>query len=392
MPRLDPRPHGDAAPPASRPVLARAAVGLLLVALLAACGKAPPAPEPERAVRTLVLAGAPASVDRSFAAEVKARTESRLAFRVGGLMRKRLVDVGARVKAGQVLAVLDPSDLQLGQEAARSAVQAAEVQYEQARADHARFKELHAQGFISAAELERRDTTLRAARAQLDQARAQAGVQGNQARYASLVAEAAGIVTAVDAEPGAVLAAGTPVLRLAHDGPRDVVFAVPEDSVEEMRELIGRAGALSVRPWGDGATPVPATVREVAAAADPATRTFQVKADVGRAALALGQTATVVLTRGSADPVLKLPLPAVVNAQGRNAVWVLDRATMTVNTVPVTIAGAVGNELVVAEGLQPGQTVVTAGVHLLQPGQKVRLYAGTGAAQAATAAASGASR
>lgn len=186
-------------------------------------------------------------------------------------------------------------------------------------------------------------------------------------------ANAAGIVTTVEAEVGAVLAAGTPVLRLAHDGPRDAVFAVPEDLVAALRPLLGRQGALQVRRWG-AATPVSATLREVAAAADPSTSTFLAKADLGAAQLELGQTVTVVIEQPRAEAVLRLPLAAVVQANGQSAVWVLDRASMTVKPQPVVVAGADGNRLVLASGLAAGQTVVTAGVHTLAPGQKVRLY------------------
>jgi RND family efflux transporter MFP subunit len=305
---------------------------------------------------------------------VRARTESRLSFRVPGLMVRRTVDVGDVVKPGQLLASLDPKDLRLGQEAARSALQAARVNADQAAADFRRFKDLRAQCFISEAELERRESTWKAAQAQWEQASAQAGVQSNQAGYGNLVASVAGVVTAVEAEPGAVLGAGAPVLRLAHDGPRDVVFAVPEQDATTMRDLLGKTGVLQVRLWGGDAS-APATVREVAAAADPVTRTFSVKADVGRAPVRLGQTATVSLSVPPAAGSFRLPLTAVFEHQGKSSVWLLDKATMTVRPQPIVVAGAEGNRVLVGGGLQAGQTVVSAGAHTLTPGQKVTLYA-----------------
>jgi multidrug efflux system membrane fusion protein len=344
-----------------------------LVLLIAACAPAEPAPEPVRAVRTVTVAAESAGGRREFAAEVRARTESRLGFRVGGKMVSRSAEVGQRVSAGQALAQLDAADLQLGQQAAQAAVRAAESSYELAAAELRRYRELRDQGFISGLEVERREATLQAQRSQLEQARAQAGVQVNQAAYAALLAPAAGIVTAVEAEPGAVLAAGAPVLRLAHDGARDVVFAVPEDGLAGMHGLRGQPGALQVRPWGRADT-LPATVREVAAAADPATRTFQVKADIGQAPLSLGQTVTVLVELPRQQGVIKLPLTALMQQHGRSAVWLLDRQTMTVQVQPVAVAGAEGNVVVVASGLSPGQTVVTAGVHTLTPGQKVTLF------------------
>ncbi len=343
------------------------------VLLAAACSKPVPAPEPVRAVRTMTVTSGVAGGSHEFAAEVRARTESRLSFRVGGKMVNRQVDVGQRVRAGQTLAQLDAGDLRLGQEAAAAGAQAATTQYELAAAEFKRFQELQTQGFISAWELERRESSLKATRSQADQARAQAELQRNQAGYAALTATAAGVVTAVDAEPGTVLAAGTPVLRLAHDGPRDAVFSVPEDGVGAARALLGRKGALQVRLWGAQPT-LPATVREVAAAADPATRTFQVKADLGNASVQLGQTLTVSITLPQSEGVTRLPLTAVMQQQGQTAVWLVDPGSMTVKVQPVVVAGADGNDVIVASGLTPGQVVVTAGVHALNPGQKVKLF------------------
>lgn len=344
-----------------------------LVATLMACSRPEPLPEPVRAVRTMLVQPESSAGSSEFAAEVRARTESRIGFRVPGKLVARPAEVGQRVKAGQVLARLDATDLQLAQQAAQAGAQAAQAAYGLAQAEFKRYQELRSQGFISALELERRETGLKAQKAQLDQAMAQQSVQDNQAAYAALKANAAGTVTAVEAEVGAVLAAGAPVLRLAHDGPRDAVFAVPEDVVATLRPLLGRKGALQVRRWG-AAAPVPATLREVAAAADPSTRTFLAKADLGAAPFELGQTITVVIVQPRTEAVLSLPLAAVVQVNGQSAVWVLDRASMTVKPQPVVVARADGNRLVLASGLVAGQAVVTAGVHTLAPGQKVKLY------------------
>ena len=365
------------------------------VSLLAGCSKPETAPEPVRAVRTMTVSADAAGGSHEFAAEIRARTESRLGFRVGGKMISRPAEIGQRVKAGQALGQLDPVDLKLSQEAAQAGLRAAQSGYDQAVAEFRRYKDLRDQGFISSLELERRETTVTAQRSQLDQAKAQANVQGNQATYASLTAPSAGVITAVEAEVGAVLSAGTTVVRLAHDGPRDAVFAVPEDAVAGFRLLQGKPGAIRVRPWGS-ADAMPATVREVAAAADAATRTFLIKADVGTAPVQLGQTITAIIDLPKREGVAKLPLTAVMRQQGQTAVWLLDRATMTVKLQPIAVGGADGNDVVVAGGLTPGQTVVTAGVHALTPNQKVKLYqapvpaAGTG--QVTPAAASAASR
>ncbi len=354
----------------------------LLAAMLGACSRPAPAPDPVRAVRTLTVSAGGAGGVQEYAAEVRARTESPLGFRVAGKMLTRTVDLGQHVMAGALLAELDPQDLRLQQAAALAATRSAEVNATLAEADFKRYEGLRAQGFISAADLERRETTLKAAQAQLAQARAQARLQRNQTGYGALRAASAGVVTAVDAQPGAVLAAGMPVLRLALDGPRDAVFSVPEDAVAAVRALQGRPAALQVRLWGSTQT-LPARVREVAAAADPATRTFLVKADLGDADAELGRTAVVLLARPRRDGLVRLPATAVTQIQGQTAVWRVDPPSMTVQAQPVTLAGADGNTVLVAAGLSPGQVVVTAGVHVLTAGQKVRFYAEPAASAAA---------
>lgn len=356
---------------------------------LAGCSKAPPAEEPVRAVRTMTVQPGALSLQHEYAAEIRARTESRLSFRVPGKLVVRTASLGEHVPAGKPLARLDAGDIALGQQAAQAALRAAEVQRAQADAEFKRFKELREQGFISGLELERRESALKAAQAQVEQAQAQLSLQANQTGHTVLTSQVSGVVTSIDAEPGAVLAAGMPVLRLAHDGPRDAVFSVPEDRVDAVRALLGKSGALRLRLWGAGDEALPATVREIAAAADPMTRTFLVKADVGTAPVRLGQTATV-LVAAPVSSSIKLPLHAVFGQGGQSSVWLVDRATMTVRQQTITVKTAEGNLVVVGSGIKPGDVVVTAGVHALANGQKVRWYnepaPAAGAASAAPAA------
>ncbi len=349
------------------------ALPLVAGLMLTACGEQPAATEPVRAVRTLTVGQLSSATTRDYAAEVHARVESRLAFRVGGKITQRPVNLGDRVRSGQALAQVDPADLRFGQDAARAGLAAAQVNYEQTAIDYKRYEDLRKQGFISAADLERRNSGLQAAKAQFDQARAQAGMQTNQAAYAALTADAPGVITAVYADVGAVMAAGTPVLSLAHDGPRDVVFAVPEDQLAIFRKLQGQPGGVSVTLWG-GSAAIPATVREVAAAADPASRTFQVKADLPTGAAELGQTATVHVELAPADGKLRLPLQAVAGHDTQSFVWLLDKATMKVREQAVVVLRPEGDNLVLDSGLKAGDTVVTAGAHVLTPGQQVTLY------------------
>lgn len=356
--------------PFTRPTLALTLVTAAIA--LSACSRPAPSEEPIRAVKVVTVGVEGMRSGGEFAGEVRARVESRLGFRVGGKIVRRQAELGQRVRAGEVLAQLDPQDYQLAAQAAKAQVNAAQTNRDLAAADFKRYKDLREKNFISGAELERRDATLKAAQAQLDQALAQGTAQGNQAAYTTLVADVSGVVTAVEAEPGQVVAAGTPVVRIAQDGPRDVVFAVPEDKVSQIK--LGTA--VDVRPWG-ATTALKGAVREVAASADPVTRTFAVKVSLPtQDALALGATVAVLphaLDR-SGTPVIKLPTSALRQDGQSSAVWVLDTASMTVKLQPIEIATADGNDVVVAAGLQPGMQVVSAGVHVLSPGQKVSVY------------------
>lgn len=346
------------------------------VAALVACSRPAPPQEPIRAVKVLTVGAGAQVATQEYAAEVRARVESRLGFRVGGKLLARPAEVGQRVRVGQVLAQLDPQDLKLAADAARAQVTAMRTNRDLAAADFKRYQALKDQNFISGAELERREATLQAAQAQLDQVQAQLAVQANQIAYATLTSDVAGVVTAVLAEPGQVVAAGSPVVQLAQDGTRDVVFAVPEDQVAGIR--VG--SAVQVRTWA-GAGALPATVREVAASADPVTRTFTVKVALPpNSDLALGSTVTVVpasLQPANAQ-VIKLPTSALrQHGQGQaTAVWVLEPASMTVRLQPIEVSATDGNEVVVTGGLTPGMQVVVTGVHVLAPGQKVTFYQG----------------
>jgi len=339
---------------------------------LAGCSRPEPPPEPVRAVKLLTVGAAPLQAQLEYAGEVRARTETRLGFRVAGKLLKRQAEPGQRVRAGQLLAQLDPQDYRLAAQAAQAQVAAAQTQRDLAAADFRRYATLKAQNFISGAELERREAAVKSAQAQLDQVRAQALAEGNQAGYTQLLAPASGVVTAVEAEPGQVVAAGSPVVRLAEDGPRDVVFAVPEDKVAQM--AVGQG--VSVRAWSGGGV-LAGKVREVAASADPVTRTYEVKVALrGKDVPALGATVYVLpqAFNRAGTQAITLPTTALRQQGQGTAVWVYDAASSTVRSQDIEVATADGNAAVVFAGLTPGMQVVATGVHLLSPGQKVTIY------------------
>lgn len=345
--------------------------GMLLVAaaLLGACSPPPPAAVGLRPVlvRTLDAAGA-ALVPQRYSGEVRARVESTLAFRVGGKLVERAVDVGTPVRRGQVLARLDPRDVELASASATAQVAAAEADAALARAELERALDLQARNFISASALDARRTASEAARARLRQARAQAAAAAHQVDYAALVADADGVVIALEAEVGQVLAAGQPVLKLAREGEREVRIHVPENRVAGL--AVGRAAEL--RLWSAPERGLAGVVREVAPMADAATRTYELRVsatDAG-AVLPLGATAVVSFAEAGDGRVL-LPGPAVGREGGQAVVWLVG-AEGVLETRAVEIAGYREDGVLVRGELPAGSRVVVAGAHKLVAGEKVR--------------------
>ena len=341
---------------------------------LVACHQAEPQQEPVRAVKVMTVGAAASDLGLEFSGDIRARFETSLGFRVAGKLLNRSVELGQRVKLGQELAQIDPQDYRLAAQATAAQVLVAQTNRDLAEADLKRYQDLFTQGFISAAELERREASFKAAQAQWQQAQAQNTVQGNQSNYTRLLADGAGVITSIDANPGQVVAAGQPVVRLALDGPRDVVFSVPEDKLPQLK-----AGSkVQAQLWNSGQT-LQAQVRDVSASADPITRTFLVKAALPQGAnVVLGSTVNVSLPSAGATgaPRITLPTSALRMEGGATSVWVFDPSTMTVKPQTVEVKTADGNDAVVTSGLQNGDQVVVSGVHVLTPGQKVSVFAG----------------
>ena len=286
--------------------LAVAAVAVLALAALGGCAKHEAPPPPVRPVQLVAVQTGGATPVAVFAGEVKPRHEADLAFRVGGKVTSRSVDVGARVRRGQVLARLDPADVALQAESAKAGVAATETEWKYAAAEFDRYQNLHAQKFVSASALDQKRNARDAALARYDQAKAQLAVAQNQAAYATLVATGDGVITAVSVEAGQVVTAGQPVMKLADETEREIVIAVPENRLGELKS----ARQIVAFLWANPQRLYPATVREIAPSVDPVTRTFAVRVAVpsADAALQWGMTANVALTAdGPADAAL-LPL------------------------------------------------------------------------------------
>ncbi|OON64656.1 efflux transporter periplasmic adaptor subunit [Massilia sp. KIM] len=351
-----------------RAALAAPVLVPLVAALLAACDKPEPRQEDVRPVRVVALAAGSVGERLEFSGDVRPRYESRLGFRVGGKIVERKVDVGAAVKRGNVLMRLDPQDLRLAESQARAALRAAETERDLAQADYKRHQNLRAQNFVSQAVLDAKQSTLKAAQANVDAARAAFRGQSNQAGYASLSADADGVVTGIDAEVGQVVAPGSPVVRVARTDEKEVVIGIPEDKLELLRNTVD----VSVRLWANQQQSIPGKIREVSPVADPATRTYTVKVSIpAQPEVRLGMTAIVQIAGGNGATALRVPLSALVQDKGRTSVWLVEKGA--VRMVPVQVAGQVDNDVLLAGGVQAGQQVVTAGVHQLKNGQKVRI-------------------
>jgi RND family efflux transporter MFP subunit len=342
------------------------------VALLAAaCGNGKVAQEPVRPVLTqTVVPGASATKD-VYSGEIRARQETELGFRIGGKLVARHVDAGARVVRGAVLARLDPEDAQLAAQAAAAQLASAESDLVLARAEMERHAELLAKRFISQSAYDVKQNAYNAARARAEQARSQSGISSNQAAYTTLTADADGVVISVSAEPGQVVAAGQPVLRLARSGEKEVVLNAPESQLARFQ--VGQAVEISL--WADPSTVFPGRVREIAGGADSVTRTYAVRISAPSApqSAQLGMTASVLLHSTTDPKLVLLPLSALAREGRDAAVWLVDPKTSKVKLRAVTIGQFREDGVTVTAGLDPGDVVVTAGVHKLRPDQQVRV-------------------
>ncbi|MCB4767862.1 efflux RND transporter periplasmic adaptor subunit [Ancylobacter sp. Lp-2] len=335
-------------------------------------GPATPALEDPRQapplVRTAEVRPATAS-ERAFTGVISARVQSNLGFRVNGKIVERLVDVGERVVAGQTLMRIDPKDLELARTARDNAVAAAQAQVVQAEADETRYSRLVADGWTPRQRYEQARAALDTARAQLEAARAEAEVARNETGYAELRADADGTVVETLGEPGQVSAAGQVVIRLAHAGAREATVNLPETA----RPLVG-SGA-EARVYGVGTGRSHAQLRQLSDSADPTTRTYEARYVLdGEAAQApLGATVTVWLARTDAagNAETEIPLGAILDDGRASGVWVIGSDTSTVTRRPVAIR-RLGQETAVVTGLNPGETIVALGAHLLHEGDRVR--------------------
>ena len=350
-------------------------ITLPLMLAVAGCGEESRA-DAEREARPVKIAVVdPAATSRTltFSGVVRPRIESAIGFRVAGKVVERRVNVGDRVDVGQVIARLDDTDLKLAENAATAAVEAARTRRSVAAVNLERAQKLLPQSFISYAAYDTRKNEFDAAAGALDAAEAQLRQAANAVAYATLVADKAGIVTAVNAEPGQVLAVGQPVISLAEAGETEVAIAVPEQDYGQLK--VGQPATAKL--WTDETVEIQGRIREIAGQADPASRTYAVRVAVDNppAVMRLGMTASVVIDVASGRPEMVIPLAAVTRLGDSPAVFVVDRAQSVVHARPIRVEGVGAEGVRIADGLQTGDVVVVAGVQFLREGMRVRVPA-----------------
>ena len=321
-------------------------------------------------VRTAVVDAAGGLKSYTYAGEVRGRYESQLAFQVTGKIIKRNVQLGSVVNADDVLLEIDPKDLQQTVNSSSAQVHSAESQLKLTKSNLQRYRQLYAQSAISRAQLDQYENAYEMAQAAVQEASAQYGQSSNQLDYSLLYANKSGVISSISAEVGQVVSAGQTVLTIVQSGEREVEISVPENRIEELR----KAAQFTVSFWALPDLKVNGKVREISPTAAPATRTYQVRISLLNPPpqIKLGMTAAVTLSSASDQNtnLISIPLSAIYQTNDTPGVWVV--TDHTAHLRPVQIDG-LGNDQVQVTGLRPGEIIVTAGVHKIREGQKVRL-------------------
>ena len=356
-----------------------ARTAIIVSFVLLGCEQPVPPPAEATLIRTLAVRMTQFDRTAALTGEIQSRRESNLGFRVGGKVIERLVDIGAKVAEGDLLARLDSQDQQNALKGAQSEAAAAQASIEQSRAQEERQRKLLTDGYTTRTQYD--NAQRRYAQAQADLASAQAKLNAAQdtLSYTELRADRAGVITAKGAEPGQVVASGQMVVRLADPNEREAVFQVPGAGLR--LEAGAAMPTVEVRLVGDQNLVTEGTIREVSPGVDPVTRTYTVKVALADPppAFLLG-SAVVGRARLPAQAVINLPSSALFQtAQGDPAVWVVDQPRNTVSLRPVSVLQYDTGTVTVSNGLKAGENVVIGGSQKLRPGQKVTIRQGSGA-------------
>ena len=323
-----------------------------------------------QAVQVLRIEPTSASDAWSYVGTIRARIESDIAFRVAGKVTRRLVDIGAIVAPGQIIAELDPTDYRLALEAQQAELAAAKSSRDQAAAAEGRYRTLHAQGHVAKAALDQRVAAADEARGRVERAERSLALAGNQLAYAVLRSDAAGVVSSLPVEVGQVVAAGQPIARIARRDELEALVAIPEHRLADVKKA-----EAEIEIWGEGDKRYPATLREVAPEADRVSRTYAARFSMKMTgnSTELGRTATVHLRVANAAQTFAVPLAAVMQDGTTPTVWVLDEVASRVQRRSVTLLRLTHDTALIAGALSSGDRIVTLGVHMLDADKPVRV-------------------
>lgn len=353
-------------------VLGRLALVAALGVALAACTEAQSetVPDTERPVKVVEIGRAETVRVVDYSGAVKARRQADLGFRVAGKLVERTVDIGDRVRTGDLLARIDATDYTLAVTAAEANLAAAEKQVETAALMRRRAERLSAKNVASQSALDEAVLAHHQAIATRDAAAASLQQAKNQVGYTDLRADRSGIVTAIGADSGQVVAIGTPVVSVAVDGEKEIEVAVPETEIRSFAPGM----AVEVGLWTDDTLKLSGTVREIAGSADPRSRTFGVRVALPEdPRILLGMTATIKATMRAGEPLVSVPLEALAERDGGKIVWVADPASATVHARPVEVAEFGPDGVRISKGLAQNDLVVAAGTQFMQENMKVKL-------------------
>ncbi len=347
------------------------ATGLALVGAAAASGCTSTAAVPE-APRPAIVTHPQADTAASgevYSGDVRARYESQLGFRVAGKIKARLVDVGAHVDAGQAIAELDPLDLKLQAISAQANLTSARANRDLAQSEYNRYHALLDKHYVSQIQFDTTANALKAAQAQVEQTQAAMAVARNQAEYTMLRADHAGVITAIAAEAGQVVAAGQSIATLARDGAVEIEIALPENRIADYRE----GATAMIETWADAGTHWRGHLREIAPEADRVSRTYRVRVALDDAAAAprLGQTARVYFVDPARAQQMLIPLAALTAHDDKPVVWLVDAKTRRVRMAPVAVIAYREQGAVLGGGVNAQEWIVAAGVHKLRNDQAI---------------------
>ena len=364
-------------PSPSHTYIRLSAVSILSAAVFALSGCSEEKAETKqivRPVKVVEIAAIGTSRTLSYSGTVRARTEMNLGFRVNGKITERLVDIGQRVKSGDLLARIDPSDYELALASAKASLDAAARQVETTELARIRAEQLFSKNVSPKSQLEQATLSYNQAVATRDAARSVLDQAKNQVSYTDLKSDQNGIVTAVSADIGQVVGSGTPVVSVAVDGEKEVLVAIPETDIAQFKP----GKVVTVGFWSDAALMLQGRVREVAGSAEPQSRTFAVRISLPKdQSVLLGMTAGILAAAADTQQLVSIPLSALAKQDDQPIVWTVERTAETVHARPVKVADFTADGVRIAEGLKPGDVVVAAGTQFMTEGLKVKLDSDT---------------